>query len=228
MPGLVKMDFRVVIMLWMMILPALRIQAQADTICPEYQYMKETVDTGNFHLMNEARLYYRFNCDSIWLTYDNGISSRVLYVNDIDLHNYSYRLFYQFQAEFHDFILFRYGCPANGPCLYDLVHKKTGAVTQTFDALVYTGHLKEANFIIGLSDPDKHMLIIYDINHQQVDSIYMANANVFQSIIPTQEFQEPIIEGNRMSLRYYDWVDAPKDGFTVKEITFPVEKYRMH
>jgi hypothetical protein len=69
-------------------------------------------------LKNNSKLYWQYNCNRIWLTLENNKGKKIV-INEVDveLYNYTYRLGYHFVKEFDKTILFRSGCPANGPCI---------------------------------------------------------------------------------------------------------------
>lgn len=81
-------------------------------------------------LKNRGLLYYQYTCDSVWLTLQQENGSKVVLYSDttVDLFPLNYRLGYYLIGEYDSTLLFRYGCPANGPCNIAIVHKRLGRV----------------------------------------------------------------------------------------------------
>ncbi|WP_083693632.1 hypothetical protein [[Flexibacter] sp. ATCC 35103] len=96
--------------------------------CDKNKLMNEsTVDCDTIKLKNNYLLYWRFNCDRIWLTLEKPNKSKIV-INEVDVvfYSYTYRLGYHLIKDYKNKLLFRSGCPANGPCIFVLINKKNG------------------------------------------------------------------------------------------------------
>ncbi len=98
-----------------------------DCNCAE-PYARNAIRCDTTMLKNAALLYYRYTCDSMWLTLQQADGSRTTIYSDTTttLFPLAYRLAYHLLAEYDQTLLFRYGCPANGPCQIAVVDKRTG------------------------------------------------------------------------------------------------------
>lgn len=96
--------------------------------CKENKLMNDAgVNCDTIKLKNNYNLYWQFNCDKIWLTLEKPNKSRIV-INEVDvvLYGYAYRIGYQLIKDYNNSLLFRSGCPANGPCKFILINKKDG------------------------------------------------------------------------------------------------------
>ncbi len=99
-----------------------------DCFCDKDTLMNEsTVDCKTIILKNSSKLYWQFNCGRIWLTLENANGKKkVIDEVKVELYAYAYRLGYHLIKEYKNTLLFRSGCPANGPCMYTVIDKTNG------------------------------------------------------------------------------------------------------
>jgi hypothetical protein len=128
------------------------------------------MDCETIVLKNKSKLYWQFNCNRIWLTLQNKIGKKtVINEVDIDLYGYTYRLGYHLIKEYKNSLLFRAGCPANGPCVYILINKTNGRIIKKFDQLICidtdnksgNAHIYSYDFVVYLSEDRKHMNVYF-------------------------------------------------------------------
>ncbi len=106
--------------------------------CDKDTLMNEaTVSCDTTTFSNNAKLYWQYNCDRIWLTLEN-VSGQKFEIDEVpvEFYNYTYRLGFHLIKEYDKTILFRSGCPANGPCIYSLIDKSNGQIITEFDQLL--------------------------------------------------------------------------------------------
>lgn len=97
--------------------------------------IREQIDCSTIHLKNNYLLYYQYNCDSIWLTLESTRKKKTVLFSMNTMHYaYTYRLGCQLQKERSRTLLFRCGCPANGPCTYRVIDKYTGRQLRKYTA----------------------------------------------------------------------------------------------
>ncbi len=88
-----------------------------------------TVSCETAKLKNNSKLYWQYDCNRIWLTLENAKGKKaVINEVDVELFGYTYRLGYYLIKEYKNSLLFRSGCPANGPCIYTLIDKNNGKI----------------------------------------------------------------------------------------------------
>lgn len=92
---------------------------KTDTLINQF-----TVDCKTIFLNNGSKLFWQFNCDSIWLTLQNQHGKKII-IDTVPIEYYPYanRLGYHLMKEYQNTLLFRSGCPANGPCNFNLIDK---------------------------------------------------------------------------------------------------------
>lgn len=164
-----------------------------------------TVECDTILLSNKSKLFWQFNCDRIWLTLDNvNGQKKIIDSLQIELYPLTYRLGYHLIKEFDNTILFRSGCPANGPCVYNLIDKFTGEKIKEFDQLICIDTEDDNynfEFIVYLSDTTDH-IIIYYINNEKLLKIPFAE-NLTSMAYPQQQFEEMTLKNNNLELTYW-------------------------
>jgi hypothetical protein len=167
-----------------------------------------TVSCDTTKFKNYSILYWQYNCDSIWLTLENSSGQKfVIDESGVELYNLTYRLGFHLIKEFKESLLFRSGCPANGPCIYTLIDKNNGQKLKEFDQLVCIDtdakwenpHPYEFDFVVYLSyEPDQ--LIIYYIDYGK--TIKIPFKENLASVIPEHSFEKMTLENNILTLTY--------------------------
>jgi hypothetical protein len=165
---------------------------------------KNTTSCKTKLLKDNSKLYYQFNCDSIWLTLENS-KKHIVFSMSTELYPYTYRLGYQLSREFDNYLLFRSGCPANGPCNFVLVDKQNGKTTKKIGELIYD-HESDIfyNFLIYFSDKKLNSLTLFFVDRNEKFKISIDSEH-FNSIIPEYQFDAIKMENNILTLEYsYD------------------------
>jgi hypothetical protein len=159
-------------------------------------------------LNNNSKLYWQYNCDRIWLTLENNSGQQIV-LNEVpvEFYGYTYRLGFRLIKEFDNTILFRSGCPANGPCLYTLIDKSTGNKIEEFNQLI--GLDADVNwenpskynfdFIVFLSD-SANQIIIYFVDNQR--KLRVPFKDKLTAPIPQYQFNKMALEINTLTLFY--------------------------
>jgi hypothetical protein len=169
---------------------------------------KATVSCDTTILSNKAKLYWQYNCDRIWLTLENANGQKNMIDEvPVELYGYTYRLGFHLIREFDKTILFRSGCPANGPCIYTLIDKNNGNKIKEFDQLICidtdikwkNAHKYNFDFVVYLSDTTDH-LIIYYIDSKRILKVPFKEK--LTSVIPQHQFKEITLNNNILTLTY--------------------------
>jgi hypothetical protein len=168
-----------------------------------------TIDCKTTLLKNKSKLYWQYNCDRIWLTLENlkGHKTTLDEVK-IGLSGYTYRLGYHLVKEFDKTLLFRSGCPANGPCIYSLINKTTGKKIKEFGQLICidTDVRQEKkyqyDFVVYFSE-NYDSLKFYYVNTKKVLTIpFAAKKNNLTAVIPENQFDNMTLNGQLLTLYY--------------------------
>ncbi|UOR03561.1 hypothetical protein MUN82_11445 [Hymenobacter aerilatus] len=169
--------------------------------CKSEPKMKEyTTDCKTTFLKNGSKLYWQFNCNRVWLTLESAKGrKRVLNEVPVDLSGYTYRLGYQLSKEYKNTLLFRSGCPANGPCNFVLIDKTTGIKLREFGELIYDHSSHNFyDFVLYLYSPNT--LIIYYIDTGRKYTIRLNGE--LKGLIPEYQFSDIIVNQNTLTLIY--------------------------
>lgn len=188
--------------------------------CDSSKYQNHSVDCDIDTLKSGDFLYYQHNCDSIWLTLDKGDRKIILFSTEPDLHQYHYRLDPQLVNEFENHLLFRFGCPANGPCSHFAVDKETGKKTAEFYELIFKGQGNATNFVVGL---DYMQIKVFNLITNETDSIPF-NSERLTSIIPEYQFDEGQIKNGILFL-LYSYRDEKTDELKNEIVEIEIKKY---
>jgi hypothetical protein len=182
----------------------------------------ENVNTDTTFLNNGALLYYQINHDSIWLTLENK-KKIVLFSNSFDLVGYHFRLDYQFYKEFDKYLLFRYGCPANGPCNFALINKANGKEFMHLAELIYNhdDEFKDDHLIFFSNDREK--IVFYNVDANTKFEFKHGIEDFKTAITSEYEFESIKRFPNRYELFYGEVINGKR---TAKKINVELNKYR--
>lgn len=177
--------------------------------CDKDTLMNEaTVSCDTTIFSNNAKLYWQYNCDRIWLTLENA-SGQKFEIDEVpvELYGYTYRLGFHLIKEFDKTILFRSGCPANGPCIYTLIDKSNGQKLKEFDQLICidtdvkweNAHKYNFDFIVYFSDKADYLIIYYVDSNRTLKVPFKEKLT---GIIPQHQFDKMTLENNILTLFY--------------------------
>lgn len=198
--------------------------AQYKCNCSVNPDIKERIDCKIKKFKDGGKLYYQFTCDSIWLTYENNKGKRfIIDSSDTTLYFYNYRIGFQLAREYKKSLLFRSGCPANGPCNFILIDKKTGKRLSEFGELIYDHSTEKFyDFIIYFSNDKLNALTLdfIDANRQYEVPI---KPKLFDSLIPEYSFDKISFNNEKLTLSYrYE----KSDKWLTKTIIVNIEKLK--
>jgi hypothetical protein len=192
-------------------------------VCPTDSFITQyTTDCKTKYLKDSSMLYYQFNCDSIWLTLENK-QKHIVFSMTTEYYSYTYRLGYQLAKEYDKTLLFRSGCPANGPCNFVLVDKKTGKTIKQFGELIYD-HSADTpffSFILYFSDSAISSLTLHYIDSDKKYKITV-DSRQFKGIIPEYEIDDIIVKDNQLT---YTQPYFSKGKWTRKKMVIDLVKY---
>ncbi|MES1222057.1 MAG: hypothetical protein ABUT20_41565 [Bacteroidota bacterium] len=177
---------------------------------------QNTTDCKTTVLQNKALLYWQFNCDSIWLTLQNKEGRRIILDKvPIEYYSYTFRLGYRLVKEYKNSLLFRSGCPANGPCNFVLINKNTGKLIHEFGELIYDHEIRKFyDFILYFSSPGKLALHYIDSDKKYTIGV---DSTHFKAVIPEYLFEKIELEKTKLIL-VYDVGQLNKNGTIVIDL----------
>lgn len=167
-----------------------------------------TVSCDTITFKNNSIIYWQYNCDRIWLTLENSSGQKfVIDESSVELYNLTYRLGYHLIKEFKESLLFRSGCPANGPCIYSLIDKSNGKILYEFGQLICidtdvvgeNASKYDFDFIVYLSYNTDQLIIHYIDSGKMLKVPFKEN---LASLIPEHSFENMTLENNILTLNY--------------------------
>lgn len=164
-----------------------------------------TVSCDTTQFSNQSTIYWQYNCDKIWLTLENKKKEKfILDTVALEYYGYTYRLGYHLIKEFKSGLLFRSGCPANGPCIYTLIDKYNGKILDEFNQLIcieklYDNPRYNFNFIVYFSANQKHLIIEYLDKKKRLKIPFQDRLT---ATVPEQQFEEMTLENDILTLKY--------------------------
>jgi len=193
----------------------------AQCKCDSVPEMNVWVKCDTTILKNGAYLYYQFNCDSTWLTFENNHIKKYIFSIGADLTQYNYRLGYDLTAEFKNYLLFRYDCPATGSCNHVLIDKSTGVIVKQLNEIIYESNENGLDLIVYFTNNDINTLTLDFLENAK--KYYVAvNPNRFNAIIPEHQFDKGILKDQMLILPY----SYQKDKNIIKtELIIDIRKY---
>jgi hypothetical protein len=177
--------------------------------CQRNPEVVSSVDCDVNLISRGAKLYWQVNCKRAWLTLEQKTGTHIL-LDEIpfELASDTYRLGFHLIREFKETLLFRGGCPANGPCIYSLINKTTGKLVRRFPQLIQidtdTGENPRKypyDFVVYLSD-DMKWINVYFVNKKR--SVRSAFRDRLTGIIPAYEFTDMKVERDQLVMKYND------------------------
>jgi len=172
-------------------------------------------------LSNNSKLYWQYNCDRIWLTLEN-IRGQKSIIDEVpvELYVYTYRLGFHLIREFNGSLIFRSGCPANGPCIYTLVDKTTGEKVKEFQQLICidTDIQDDAkylfDFVVYADSNYKNLVIEFIDTKKKMIVPFDFQKNDLTARIPEFQFNKMELYGNVLTL-FYKGTDSEELNFKI-------------
>ena len=160
-----------------------------------------SIDCSIMKLSDGSELYWQVNCKRVWLTMKRPDKKTIVLDElPIEYYGYTFRLGFQLAKEYKKTLLFRSGCPANGPCNFILVDKATGKRIDEFGELIYNHSSREFfDFIIYFSRENQLTLDFIDT---RIKYNYRVNPKHFNAVVPEYAFDHVFIKDNVLYLQY--------------------------
>lgn len=184
--------------------------------CVKDTLLGESVDCSPTIFDNKARIYWSFNCDSSWLTFENGERKRILF--SMELVSYTGRLGFSYSHEYKKYFLIKNnvisGCCS--PPEYFLFDKGTGMQKKSLGRVLYVSDDKAIPIIIKITNSgydikkkeDYASFTVLNINTGKQFKIPLSHNDItvalknLQELYPELLFDEPAHTGHILTLKY--------------------------
>ena len=123
--------------------------------CIEDESLKENISCEPEFLDNNSKIYWNFNCDSSWLTFENAsVYKKILYVLNKDMIGYTTRIGYIDFKEFKNTFLITNkvisGCCA--PADYFIYDKTNGDSIKYLGRAIYVSDNASLPFVVTVTN----------------------------------------------------------------------------
>ncbi len=203
--------------------------------CQKDSFLNDLISCDTIGLKGNSKVYYQFNCDSSWLTFENSKGRKTtLFYLDSELIDLTYKLGWQVWRDFDETVLFiareTSGLPTT--LYYSLYNKNTEDIL-TFRHVIYDCSDSLCDFILYFSDSASYnYLTLYmfksakdykiDLPKNLLDESFQQYFGLFPFV--ENLFEQPTIKDNvyTFSYTYFD-----KESNTEKqgEISIDMKKY---
>ena len=205
--------------------------------CKEMPELKQffLCDTTTFQ--NKSKIYYKYNCDSSWLTFETDKhQKRIMYSLEKDLISLTFRLGYQFEKEYSNLLLFQNRQASGGgfPINYALINKENGEVFSDLGPILYYSENYPAEFIVSLREDTvqkKYSLDFYflktnkDYYYTNIEKSDQISINDSQPLYGENLFKDAKIIGDTFKIVYnYHKISEP-DKIYKDTIMIDLKKY---
>jgi hypothetical protein len=155
-------------------------------------------------LSDAAKLYWRFNCDRIWLTLENRNRQQFV-IDDFSVESIPliHRIGSSLIKDFDEVILIQYDCAATGSCSYSLIEKVSGNVVKKFPQLIgidWENRIYNFDFVASLSQ-ESDKIEVYFPNEKNTLAIAISNLNR-KTAYPEDAFIETTFFGDVLTFKY--------------------------
>lgn len=197
--------------------------------CSEMPDLKELISCKTTTFQNEAKIYWEFDCNSSWITFENGGLKKKIFELDKSEMEFSGRLGYQSWTEFENSFLIENSL-VSGCCQpdeYILYNKNNGDKISDLGTLVFIEKSGKKPFLLTLKGNDD--LLFTDLSDSKSYVVNIPKDKIDKTLENSDELYAENLFGNvqmkngllSMELRY----KVSKKGKWKKEIiTFDVNK----
>jgi hypothetical protein len=213
-----------------------------DCFCEEDTLLNEYISCEPNFLDNNSKLYWNFNCDSSWLTFETnkGFKNNIFSLGE-ELVSLTSRLGYVDWFEFNNSVLFTNSvisgcCEPNDYYLHD---KDSGNLIKYLGKALYVSEDRNIPIVVGVnyttfntnSNSDLNSLLIYNLDNNQEFTIGIQEGDIKKGMVnneffhPEYVFDSAEIKEGKLIIRYFvDNYKNTKD-LEYKSIHIDVSKY---
>ena len=187
-----------------------------NCFCDKDTLLKELIHCDVTTFDNKAKIYWNFNCDSSWLTFERPTREKIVIFSLSDgLQNMTGRLDFTYAQEYKSTFLIRNfvisGCC--DPPEYYLFDKTNAQIRDSLGCILFYGESKKLPFIIGFTGSkyainDYRTVSIYNVNTRKKYIIKLLKGDINKALeatdtmFPENLFDEPIVKGTKVYLTY--------------------------
>lgn len=157
--------------------------AQKQCSCTLYPYLKETISCEDVVFRNNAKLYWRYNCNKAWLTFRSPKGKkRIIYSLKNSLLTLKGRLGYVDFTEYPSFFLAQNnvisGC-CDPPTFY-LHNKSTGKIQSELGSLIYFSKEYDMPIVIYI---EEDLLVILNVETGKRHMVKLPKGSLQQGLL---------------------------------------------
>ncbi|MDN4013020.1 hypothetical protein QX233_11145 [Chryseobacterium gambrini] len=202
--------------------------------CAQNSELKEVISCKPQIFKNNAKIYWQYNCNSSWLTFQNKNIKKKIFSLDKDLIGLTTRLGYSNIKEYKNSFLAEYlvisGCCE--PPEYILHNKTNAEIIGKLGSFLYQGKTKDhIPFILTLksytsilfTDLNTNKISTYHIKEGLLEKIMVQN-----NFLTTDDIFEEIQMKNNIILLKYKILNNKTRGFEKKSIKINIQNFYNH
>ena len=210
-----------------------------NCFCDKNTMLKEIINCDKIKFDNKSSLYWSFNCDSSWLTFESPTHQKdIIFSLGDGLQELTGRLGYIYATEYrHTFLI---QCNVISGCCtppdFYLFDKTTGQIKDSLGTIIFYSADKKLPFVLSIkySETDANnfnFISIHNIDKSKTFLLKLPKGEIEKALKKTEEiypeylFDKPILKGTTIYLTYL--LDRPKNEKVrhTKTITIDLKKY---
>lgn len=187
--------------------------------CEKISYLKEIINCNYIHFDNKSKLYWSFNCDSSWLTFENAEQKKeILYTFGDGTLELTGRIGFRYVDEYKTTFLIQNdvisGCCT--PPEFLLFDKYTCKLIENLGKFVFYSEDKRLPLVVGLTGSgydiiknfDGNSLTIYNLELQKEFYYPLPKGEIdkacidYQVLYPEKIFYASELTGSKLKLSY--------------------------
>jgi hypothetical protein len=212
-----------------------------DCICDKDTMLKEFISCDTIKFDNKAKLFWSFDCDSSWLTFQNPEKSNSI-IFSMEFVNLTGRLGHIYLCEYKNTFLIQNnvisGCCT--PPEFYLYDKSTGDVKTYLGRLIFHSEDQKIPLLIGITNSNYdttsieiyNSLTIYNADTHKEYFIKLPNDQIDKALRNNEEmypeylFEEPVLNGTILKLAFrLKRSKSKNDTVLIKKITIDLKEY---
>lgn len=211
--------------------------------CAQDTMLKENISCKPAIFENKARLFWNFNCDSSWLTFESPKQKRkIIFSLGDGLVSLTKHLGYMYWTEFNNtFLVTNHvisGCC--DPLDYYVHDKSSGDIIKYLGRAIYVSENKKLPFVVSVTNSyydtdlrtNYNSLTLYNLDSRKQFRINLPRGDIEKALkntdymFPEQMFTEPVIINDTLILKYSTDKYVEGKQLKYKTIKISLKKYR--
>ncbi|MBV6881059.1 hypothetical protein NG800_013610 [Epilithonimonas ginsengisoli] len=164
--------------------------------CSETPYLDDLISCKTTAFQNGTKIYWEFDCNSSWITFQNGALKKKIFELDKDEMEFSGRLGYKSWTEFGNSFLIE-NSVVSGCCQpdeYILYDKITGDKISDLGTLVFIEKIGEKPFVLTIKNNDD--LIFTNLNDNKSYVVKIPKDKIAKTLENSNELYAENLFGN--------------------------------